>query len=89
MNNQNIEPEHSVVMKGQTETFNVTNTSQTVAKFILLYGNPLNEPIAQHGPFVMNSQQEIATTIQEYQSGQNGFENAPSWESKIQNLAYQ
>lgn len=33
-------------------------------------GKRLNEPIAWRGPFVMNTQQQIARTIQEYQNGQ-------------------
>jgi len=39
------------------------------AKMILIAGEPINEPIEQYGPFVMNSRQEILNTIREYQSG--------------------
>ncbi len=39
------------------------------ARFILLAGKPLNEPIAQHGPFVMNTREEIEQAIRDYQSG--------------------
>jgi quercetin 2,3-dioxygenase len=38
-------------------------------RFILLAGKPLNEPIAQYGPFVMNTQEEIEQAIQDYRSG--------------------
>lgn len=38
-------------------------------RFLLLAGKPLNEPIAQYGPFVMNSQSEIEQAIQDYRSG--------------------
>lgn len=42
-------------------------TSDT--RFILLAGIPLNEPIAQYGPFVMNTQEEIEQAIQDYRNG--------------------
>ena len=38
-------------------------------RFILLAGKPLNEPVAQYGPFVMNTQDEIEQAIQDYRSG--------------------
>jgi redox-sensitive bicupin YhaK (pirin superfamily) len=39
------------------------------ARFILLAAKPLNEPVVQHGPFVMNTQAEIRQAIEDYQSG--------------------
>jgi quercetin 2,3-dioxygenase len=39
-------------------------------RFILLAGRPLREPIAQYGPFVMNTPQEIERAIRDYQSGE-------------------
>ncbi|WP_136417093.1 pirin family protein [Herbaspirillum sp. ST 5-3] len=39
------------------------------ARFLLLAGRPLREPVAQYGPFVMNSVEEIEQAIRDYQSG--------------------
>jgi redox-sensitive bicupin YhaK (pirin superfamily) len=39
---------------------------------LLLNGEPLNEPIAGHGPFVMNTREEIAQAINDYNSGHFG-----------------
>ena len=39
------------------------------ARFILLAGRPLNEPVVQYGPFVMNTREEIEQAIRDYQEG--------------------
>jgi redox-sensitive bicupin YhaK (pirin superfamily) len=39
------------------------------ARFLLLAGRPLREPIARYGPFVMNTREEIAQAVQAYQQG--------------------
>lgn len=35
------------------------------------------------GPFVMNSEDEIYKTFEDYSQGKNGFERAPGWKSEI------
>jgi quercetin 2,3-dioxygenase len=39
------------------------------ARFLLVSGKPLNEPIARHGPFVMNTREEIEQTLRELRDG--------------------
>lgn len=39
------------------------------ARLLLLAARPLHEPIVQHGPFVMNTREEIEQAISDYQSG--------------------
>ena len=39
------------------------------AKVLLIAGRPLGEPIAQYGPFVMNTEQEIYQALKDYREG--------------------
>ena len=39
------------------------------ARFILVAGRPLGEPVARHGPFVMNTPEEIRAAFDDFQSG--------------------
>jgi quercetin 2,3-dioxygenase len=39
-------------------------------RFIVVAGRPLKEPIAQYGPFVMNTREELMQAVHDYQSGQ-------------------
>ena len=47
------------------------------ARFLLVSGKPVNEPIVQYGPFVMNSKEEIEQAMRDYQS--NNFVRQRAW----------
>ncbi len=42
------------------------------ARFLWLSGEPIAEPVVQHGPFVMNTREEIHQAIADYSSGRMG-----------------
>jgi quercetin 2,3-dioxygenase len=39
------------------------------ARLMVVAGQPLNEPIVQHGPFVMNTTEQIQQTLRDYRDG--------------------
>ena len=41
-------------------------------KGLLLNGEPIDEPIVAHGPFVMNTREEIMQAMVDYQNGKMG-----------------
>lgn len=48
-------------------------------RFLLISGQPINEPIVQYGPFVMNTEEEISQAIRDYQSGKLQNPNDDVW----------
>jgi len=50
----------------------VANGGREPVEVLVLQGRPIGEPVAQHGPFVMNTRAEIAAAFSEYQQTQFG-----------------
>lgn len=50
----------------------VTLRGQSGTRALLMAGQPLNEPIAQYGPFVMNTREELMQAVHDFQSGKFG-----------------
>jgi len=68
-NGQDV-PLHSLVTAGTgDDTFNFT-AGKEGARFIVVSGKPLHEPIMQHGPFVMNTREQIDQALKDFQSSQ-------------------
>lgn len=68
--NQRIEAPSLVVLSREEIDFNVK--AEQDSKFLILTGQPLNEPIEGYGPFVMNSKAEIVEAAHDFNSGKFG-----------------
>jgi redox-sensitive bicupin YhaK (pirin superfamily) len=53
------------------DTIDLTATAET--RYIVLSGEPINEPVAQYGPFVMSNQTELMEAVRDAQQGKMGI----------------
>ena len=67
--------ENETIQKGQLAVLsekgllNFTSNKKSVLKCIVISGEPLNEPVARGGPFVMNTKEEVLKAFNDYQQG--------------------
>ena len=64
--------DYSIVLFANDGEAEIQLEATTDAKFLVLTGKPLNEPIQGHGPFVMNSKNEIIQAFSDFNSGKFG-----------------
>ncbi|CAN1732074.1 Pirin-like protein, partial [Linum perenne] len=80
-NSSPVSAHHTLVL-GPGEGMSAWNkSSSNPLRFVLIAGQPLNQPVVQHGPFVMNTDSEIHQAIEDYHYSKNGFEMAQYWSS--------
>ena len=65
-----IHPDHSADLNPSIKT--VLKNGPVESRLFVLQGKPINEPVVQHGPFVMNSQEEIMEAFKDYQRTEFG-----------------
>ena len=64
-------PHYHAVEVDPTVSLSLKNNSET-SKVLVLQGRPIGEPVVQHGPFVMNTKEEIYQAFDDYQKTQFG-----------------
>ena len=67
---RNVATDHFVLFKNDGEEINVEASEDSIV--LVLSGEPINEPIAQYGPFLMNTWDELEQAIQDVNSGKFG-----------------
>ncbi|MEO9892963.1 pirin family protein [Aurantibacter sp.] len=63
--------DHFVMFSNDGESFSIEAKSD--ATILVLSGEPLNEPIAAQGPFVMNTREELMEAFQDFKTGKFGY----------------
>lgn len=70
MNGQMVPEDHLALFENKgTE---ITVKTESPSTILLLSGEPIDEPIVQYGPFLMNTQEEIAQAMQDFNDGKFG-----------------
>jgi redox-sensitive bicupin YhaK (pirin superfamily) len=70
-NTKAVPAHHFTQMANDGGDFSITSTEDAVV--LILSGEPINEPIAAHGPFVMNTRQELMQAFHDFNEGKFGF----------------
>lgn len=70
INGQPVNANHFVLFKNDGEDIHLKATTESVV--LILSGEPIEEPIAAYGPFLMNTWAEVEQAIQDVNSGKFG-----------------
>lgn len=68
---EDVQTDHLVLMANDGEEFTIKASEDSVV--LVLSGEPINEPIAAHGPFVMNTRQELVQAFDDFNKGKFGY----------------
>ncbi|RLJ65135.1 pirin family protein [Sulfurisoma sediminicola] len=64
-----VPAQRMAILANSADADGVVIDAKGEAKVLLIAGRPLGEPIAQYGPFVMNTEQEIYQALQDFREG--------------------
>ena len=71
VNGENVASDHFVLFENKGEEFTLEATEDAIV--LIISGEPINEPIFPHGPFVMNTREEIIQAFEDFNTGKFGY----------------
>ncbi|MFA6614899.1 MAG: pirin family protein [Hydrogenophaga sp.] len=72
INGQSVAAPTMLILDNPDGSTAVEIEAHSDCRYLVVAGQPLNEPIEQHGPFVMNSKEQIYQAIQDFRNGLMG-----------------
>lgn len=68
---EKVPTDNFALFENKGESFQITANENSLV--LVLSGEPINEPIAAHGPFVMNTREELVQAFQDFNAGKFGY----------------
>lgn len=80
LGSQAVESQHAYIFsRDDNQDVLYAKAGSTDLKFLMIAGRPINEPIVQYGPFVMNNELEIRQAFDDYRNGTLQNPNDNPW----------
>ncbi len=70
-NTEEVPASHFALFENKGESFTIAASENSIV--LILSGEPINEPIAAHGPFVMNTKAELMQAFDDFNKGKFGY----------------
>lgn len=68
---EKVATDHFVLFENEGETFTIEAAEDSIV--LIISGEPIKEPIFPHGPFVMNTREEIIQAFDDFNNGKFGY----------------
>ncbi|AZB08559.1 pirin family protein [Chryseobacterium sp. G0162] len=68
---EQVKADHFALFKNEGESFTIEAQEDSIV--LIISGEPINEPIFPHGPFVMNTREEIMQAFEDFNTGKFGY----------------
>lgn len=71
VNNERVPADYFILFKNEGETVSIEAEEESI--LFVISGEPINEPIAAYGPFLMNSHKELEQALEDFNKGKFGY----------------
>ena len=71
VNGENVPTDNFILFKNEGETISVEAAGDSI--LFVISGEPINEPIAAYGPFLMNTHEELEQALEDFNKGKFGY----------------